>query len=222
MRLTFRLRFHTHYGQSLSLVADHKGLGWEGRVFPLEYLNWEFWQTSVEIDSHSSEPFRYHYFLLDTDGVVTQEAEKSRAFVPSAIEAQEVLLIDAWNDPALYENAFYTEPFQEVLLKFNRTGVCAGKPSLVTHTFKIKSPLLEQGQTICLLGGTPALGAWDTARALRLAREGREPFFTVRADLSGANSPIEYKYGIWDVTKNSFIAYEGGPNRVLYDQVIPS
>ena len=51
MTLTFKLRFHTKYGQSLWLTGDHEilGGGQVERAIPLQYLNEEFWQATITL-----------------------------------------------------------------------------------------------------------------------------------------------------------------------------
>src|SRR5215831_7253827 len=51
MRLTFQLRFHTQYGESLYLTGNHELFGADKveNAIPLEFLNDEFWRVTVVI-----------------------------------------------------------------------------------------------------------------------------------------------------------------------------
>src|SRR5262249_55065609 len=133
----------------------------------------------------------------------------------------EALILDAWNFPGYYENAFYTEPFQKVLLAANHTPVETVAPVTATHIFRVKAPLLTKGRTLCLLGGNGTLKNWDTAAPVLMSRAAGEDCFTVQLDLSGESFPIEYKYGVYDGTSHQFVRFEDGNNRVLRDNIAP-
>ena len=128
-----------------------------------------------------------------------------------------VLFVDSWNAAGYFENAFYTEPFKNVLLKNSFATIDVPTPKIVTHQLKVKSPLLTPTQTICLLGDSAHLQAWDAKNPILLSRKEGEDYFSVSLDLSKAKFPIAYKYGIYDVAKKSFVAFENGNNRILLD-----
>ena len=189
MKLTFKLRFHTRYGQSLWLTGDHEILG-GGRVeraIPLQYLNEEFWQASITLPEAAATnvEIHYNYILREADGLTIQDWGNGRTIHPAAFAQAEVLIIDAWNNEGFFENAFYTEPFQQVLLKPDHTEVRGPAPRVATHTFKVKAPLLAKGQTLCLLGDAMVLGHWDTAKPLLLDRVAAPP-----RGVRGATTPL--------------------------------
>jgi 4-alpha-glucanotransferase len=225
MRITFQLRFHTQYGQSLLLSGNHEIFGNEiiEKAIPLEFLNEEFWRITFVMPQgtlpHAS--ISYHYILRERDGTLVHDWGQDRAVNLAELAADEVLVIDSWNAPGYPENAFYTEPFRKVLLSGNHAEVLSAFPGKVTHTFKIRAPLLLKTQTLCLLGSGPALGEWDTDRPVLLNRTGGKDFLWGELDLSQERFPLSYKYGVYDVETRSFIRYEDGANRTLYDSVRP-
>jgi 4-alpha-glucanotransferase len=223
MNLTFRLRSRTSYGQSLLIVGNHQRLG-KGRVenaVPLHYLDDEFWEVTLALpkSADTKTPIAYNYLLRNADGSTIEDWGSGRTISPASFKHDELLIIDSWNDPGAFENAFYTEPFQQVLLKANHTEVRTPTRRAATHTFKIKAPLLAQGQTLCLLGEAEALGNWSTVEPILLSRIAGEDFLSVQLDLSRQSFPIAYKYGVYDVERKTFIRYEDGDNRVLDDAV---
>ncbi|HEV2437990.1 MAG TPA: 4-alpha-glucanotransferase [Verrucomicrobiae bacterium] len=225
MTLTFKLRFHTRYGQSLWLTGDHEilGGGEVERATPLRYLDQEFWQASITLpkEAATNVEIHYNYVLREADGLAIQDWGNGRAINPAAFAQEEVLIVDAWNNEGFLENAFYTEPFQQVLLKPNHTEVRGPALSDATHTFKVKAPLLEKGQTLCLLGDAAALGNWDTAQPPLLDRTAGSDFLSVRLNLSNQSFPLTYKYGVYDVERKVFVRHEAGGNRILYDASAP-
>src|SRR5208282_3122601 len=226
MKLTFKLRYYTSQGQSLWLVGNHEMLG-NGQVekaVPLHYLNEEFWQATIPLAKEAvpDVEIAYNYILREAGGLTIQDWGNGRVINPAALAQEEVLIIDAWNHEGLFENVFYTEPFQRVLLKDNHAEVRVPAPRVATHTFKVKAPLLARGQTLCLLGDAAALGNWNAVEPLLLNRAAGEDFLNVQVDLSHQSFPITYKYGVYDVEKKAFVRYEDGNNRILRDTIVPN
>src|ERR1051326_4734486 len=121
MRITFKLRYHTNYGQSLLLTGDHEifGNGNIEKAIPLQYLDEEFWQIVIFIPKGAVPDARiiYHYVLRNSDGLLVDDWGNDRVVNLGAFGQDEIVLIDSWNYAGAFENAFYTEPFQKVLLK---------------------------------------------------------------------------------------------------------
>jgi 4-alpha-glucanotransferase len=225
MRLTFQIRFHTQYGQSLWLTGNHAlfGQGELERAIPLQYHDDSSWQLTLVLPSAArpDADITYNYILRNADGSVVYDWGNDKHINLARFTHDEVLLIDSWNHAGFFENAFYTEPFKRVLLKGTHTPVDLPGPQVVTHQFKVKAPLLTKGQTVCLLGNTAALGNWNPARTVLLARAPDEDFFCAGLDLTGGSFPLAYKYGVYDIDQRAFVRFEDRPNRVLYDAVSP-
>jgi 4-alpha-glucanotransferase len=225
MKLTFRLRFHSRFGQSLWLTGSHPWLGGGEleKAVPLEYLNEEFWQASIALPPDASNiPIRYDYLLRNADGSQVVDWGCDRVLIPSEFGRDELQVIDSWIDTGAIENAFATEPFKKVLLAPNATGVPAPIPADPTHTFRVKAPLLAKGQTLCLLGDGEALGNWDTKTPILLSRLAGQNDLSAKLDLRAQPFPVAYKYGVFDTEKNNFVRHEDGVNRVLHDSVVPN
>ena len=228
MNLTLRLRFRTYFGQTILVSGEHEvlGNGDPEKALPLQYLDTESWQATVSIsdDQIASTPISYHYILQNPDGTTIHDWGNGRSIIPASFKQNNLLVIDSWNHAGFHENAFYTEPFRQVLLRSNHTEVRNPAPEFATHTFKIKAPLLSKGQTLCLLGEGEMLGNWNTntAAPILLNRIADEDFLSVQLDLSGQSFPIAYKYGVYDIERKTFVCYEGGANRALHDVVAPN
>jgi len=223
MRLIFRLRFHTQYGQSLFLTGNHEifGGGAIEKALPLHYLDDQFWEVAVVLpaDAMPRAEIIYNYAVRNPDGSVIYDWGADKVINLATISQAEVLIIDSWNDAGFYENAFYTEPFKRVLLKGQHTAFQIHPPPSPTHTFKVKAPLLTRGQTVCVLGNTSELKNWNTAEPILLGRESGKDFFEVELDLARASFPVAYKYGVYDLEKKAFVRFEDGENRVLSDSI---
>ena len=86
------------------------------RAIPLRYVNAEFWETTLVFPKNDSPSAAYNYVLKQPDGSVIFDWGADR-LIPPPGQAEEILVVDSWNPAGLFENAFYTEPFKEVLLK---------------------------------------------------------------------------------------------------------
>ncbi|HXR04958.1 MAG TPA: 4-alpha-glucanotransferase [Verrucomicrobiae bacterium] len=218
MNLTFRVRFATQTSQSLWLTG---GKPLPDRL-PLQFLDLESWQIKIPLPGGAENtPLNYSYTLHDSGGAQTTDWGRDRVLVPGGFDCEELLVIDSWNDAGFFENAFYTAPFKKVLLAENFTEIKTVAPPNPTHTFRVKSPLLAQGQTVCLLGEGATLGHWNTQSPILLGRRPDEDYFSVQLDLRGQTFPFAYKYGIFDVAKKTFVRYEDGANRILKDEIAP-
>jgi 4-alpha-glucanotransferase len=225
-KIIFQLAFHTEYGQELFITGDHPllGNGIEENAIPLQYFNQDYWWLVLDIKTEDlvNSDIVYHYILRNADGIVNYDFGQDKTINLTKIKAEELLVIDYWNHAGRIENSFYTEPFAEVLLKANHTKTAAKTSKKITHTLKVKSPLLGKGQALCLLGSSGGLGNWSTQNPLLMGREAGSDVYTISLDLSKELFPIAYKYGVYDIVKKEFIRYEDGNNRVLYDISKPS
>lgn len=224
-KVTFQIKYHTKFGESLYVTGNHALLGKNNveDAFPLSYLNDEYWLGTLVIPSAQALPedISYNYVFKNVDGTTTVEWGEDKVIQPLTYKTEEVLLVDSWNSSAFIENTFYTEPFQQVLLKNNFTQVDSKTPEKVTHIFRVKAPLLSKGQTVCITGAVAELGEWDIENPLLLSRKAGEAWFTIPLDLTNSTFPFSYKYGVFDINTNQFIQYEDGKNRVLYDSSSP-
>lgn len=221
-KVTFQLKYHTQYGQSIFITANHPLFG-NGNIkdaLPLHYFNDEFWYTSLEINETdlAESNIVYNYFIKNNDGTIVFDCGHDKALsIPKNVG--ELLIIDAWNYAGYIENAFYTEPFQQVLLKNEEFILNKAEPKNFTHTFSVKAPLLKQNQTLCLLGSCDELSNWETASPLLMKKKKGETQFKIKVNLSKVQFPIAYKFGVFDLEENKFLYFEDGNNRILYDSV---
>jgi 4-alpha-glucanotransferase len=215
-KLQFYLRFHTKFGQSLHISGNIDALGNHDpvRAFSLQYLNDDFWHGTLELEPAETATIQYNYFLRNNDGTVVEEWGADRAVDISREGTDEFQVIDTWNHSGEYENAFYTAPFQQVLLKEH---VAPGKTKYskkFSHIFKVKAPLLKKNEVVCLSGSGTALGEWDTDAPVMLTPAGN--WWTARVAIPKESFPLHYKYGVYDLKQKKFTRFESGQNRILY------
>jgi len=222
MKIDFYLRFYTQPGQSILLSGNWTVLGEDNpeKSYPLQYVNGEFWHASLEFVAFPAEPLIYHYILKGTDGTLTEEGGNDRRLDAPGTGIAEIQVIDTWNYAGEYENTFYTSPFLETLLPRHRATKKGRPRAAYSHVFRVKAPLLKEGETVCLLGSGNALRDWNQSDPIHLSPEGN--WWVTYLSIPPENFPIDYKYGIWDKKGKAFLRFESGPNRNLPGDARPS
>jgi 4-alpha-glucanotransferase len=69
------------------------------------------------------------------------------------------------------------------------------------------------------LGESAIIGAWDGVKAKPLYKVEGEQFFEIVLDVQKSNFPFVYKYGVYNTRSKTFVAFEEGNNRVVYEPV---
>ena len=215
MKLDFYLRFYTHPGQSIYLTGNLAELG-DGDVtaaLPMAYVNGEFWHLSLTVGAMPSEPIHYHYILRSPDGRLTEEWGDDKTIETPANEVEEISVIDTWNFAGEFENVFSTAPFRNVLLPHHKAGKKQKLKGAVTHVFRVKAPLLQEDELVCLLGNALALHDWQESDPLLLAPE--DDWWAISLSIPPESFPLEYKYGVYNKKEKRLTRYEAGANRQL-------
>ena len=216
MTLDFHLRFTTRYGQSLLLLGDHPSLG-GGEVdqaLPMQFLNDQVWQLSVNIPNVKGYPtLRYKYLLRDADGRITEEWGMDRT-LPADERQEHLLTVDTWSHAGEYEQTFYSGPFRNFLLP--RRTITSTETSTLPHktiTFRVKAPLLSAQESLRLVGSTASLGNWEETASIPMKFNGIgwEVTLPISSDVFSAR----YKYGVWNDDTDGWSRYENGSDRTL-------
>src|SRR5438552_3722658 len=123
MKLHFYVRFHTNFGQTLSVLGNIPVLGQDkpADAILMQYFNNDYWQLSIDIDPAEAARIHYKYVLTYADGFQVIEWGDDREVDISKTGIDEIQLVDTWNYSGEYENVFFTAPFHETLLKPNHT-----------------------------------------------------------------------------------------------------
>ena len=214
MKLDFYIRFHTKFGQKLALLGNLPALGNDEleKALPMSFYNEECWHASLEIDPDEVDHLNYRYVFFNEKGEAIREAERERS-VDLKKGNRDLVLMDTWNDNSFFENAFYTTPFTEVFFREPKK-VKVRKNENATHYFRVKAPLLEPNECLCMDGTGTAMNEWNKDEPLFLHKKGN--WWTTALDLSAAQFPIAYKYGIYNLKTDAFVGFEGGDNRILH------
>ena len=217
MILNFYVRFYTRFGEALYVSGTGNSLGNDDNLKPvaLHYLNNEFWHGQVELTDADIQlsKIRYKYIFKDATGYQIVEWGNDRIIDVQQNNVKQITLVDTWNHAGQTGNAFYTKPFQEVLLKNNVRADAVQQEKIFTHEFKVKAPLLSEDEQLCITGSSKYLGEWKTTKPLLLVKDGN--WWSVKINFANEDFPVVYKYGVYNNKEKKFKYFEGGNNRTL-------
>ena len=214
MTIHFYLRYHTVFGQVLCISGNNDFLGNNdpAQAVELSWFNNDYWYVKIELPSGFDDTVLYKYFLRDKDGSEIFDGEENRAIDLSAISAKTISVLDTWNAAGDLGNVFFTRPFSKVLLT-DITKIKTVFPKKYTYEFRVKAPLLQPGEIICMCGSTENLKNWSSSDPILFAPQ--NDWFVARIDLGQNEWPASYKYGIYNVDQKKLIRFEEGENRIL-------
>jgi 4-alpha-glucanotransferase len=215
MKIHFYLRFHTEMGQRLSISGDIKELGLNDLQdrFSLSYLNTDYWHGTIDVNPADSPKVHYKYILTNEDGFEVIEWGDDRKIDLTKAGVSEIEVYDTWNHAGEYENVFYTDPFQKVLLRTQDIKVKEKAVKTFSHIFKVKAPLLEKNEVPCILGSVAAMADWNTSAPVILNPE--TGWWSIKLSLPAEAYEITYKYGVYNTREKRFIKFENGTGRKL-------
>jgi 4-alpha-glucanotransferase len=214
MTIHFYLRFSTRFGQRIYVSGNNSQLGNDDldKAFPIEYLNEQFWHGTIKIDTAKDGLIQYKYILKEDGKEDTVEFGNDRMVLFSDVNADEIAFFDTWNYSGEIENAYFTQPFQDVLFK-NNTVVPLKLSKTYTHEFRVKAPVLQPDQVLCITGTAAVMNNWDTEKPILLSKN--KTWWKVRLNLIKDTFPVAYKYGVYNTKEKKFVAFERGSNRTL-------
>ena len=219
MTIYFYLRYHTNFGQTIFVIGNIDALGNDktAEAFPLSYLNDEFWFGKIDTPDKVPEEINYRYILREEGNVDIMDADKDKIIDPNIYHGKEIILMDSWNPEGEIKNSFYTKPFQQVLLpKPGRTPKLKEHRSF-THEFKIKAPLLNAEEWVCITGTGKIFKNWDIKELIPLKPSA--DWFRIKINFDKEDFPLRYKYGIYNTITKTFI-YESGSDRYLQNEPV--
>ncbi len=207
MSIHFHLYYSTQFGENLFVVTELlQGDSVTSVAYPLTYLNDALWYGAVDFDAAAGATLRYYYEWRNSSGVEQLEWGARQI----ALDGGTLEVYDYWTPPGSAENAFETQAFRVLAPR----PIISAKSGLHTHTFRVKAPLLDADEVVCLLGHGTALRTWDIKAPLLLQPD--DYGWSIALDLSAENFPLSYKYGVWNTRTRAFEGFEDGANRALY------
>ncbi len=214
MTIHFYLRYHTNFGQTLFITGNSDLLGNHdaAKAVEMSFYNNDYWHVKIDLPDHFDDTVSYTYFLKDADGTEVFDGEENRSLDFSSLASGSIAVWDVWNGGNDFRNAYFTRAFSKVLLS-HVARVRKRALKYFTHEFRVKAPLLRQGEVICMSGSTPNLKNWSTSDPIIMMP--RNDWFVANITLTKNDWPAAYKYGIYNVEEKRFVCFEDGENRFL-------
>jgi 4-alpha-glucanotransferase len=216
MKIIFNINYFTRPGQQICVSGAGNCLGNRdiSKAIVLKYTDNGNWAVEIEI-SKAVKLLEYKYFLKDESGSVIWEWGNERSFVLPKQTKDLIYIIDSWRAPGKEEKAMFSSAFSNVIMKINsaaKGGVSRAKNTL---QFRIQVPRIGQNYQVCVLGNQMKLGNWDKQKPLLLACDSSNLIWSGSINLSEIESPVKYKYGIYDTEKKELLTIEEGEDRYL-------
>ncbi|MEO8820724.1 MAG: 4-alpha-glucanotransferase [Ginsengibacter sp.] len=214
MKIKFYLRYQTVFGEELFIIGNNRFLGDNdpGNAVRLDWFNEDFWMAAIDFPEDFDDEIHYKYILKDRKGVQIFDGDEDRFIDLSVKRKKSYSVFDTWNSAGNLWNVFFTTAFNKILLPpFTKFKTIV--PKKITHIFRVKAPLLQPGETICLCGSTAHLKNWNVDDPILLTPQNN--WFTTRIFLEDNEWPASYKYGIYNVNEKKLVSFELGENRVI-------
>jgi 4-alpha-glucanotransferase len=214
MKISFYIRYSTVFGEELFITGNNEFLGDNdsSKSIPLVWYNEDFWRVIINFPDDFDDIIHYKYILKDKKGIEIFDGEENRYIHISSVNSNSYSVFDTWNPAGNVGNVFFTRAFSKILLP-PVTKIRMAKAKNANHIFRVKAPLLNAGETICLCGSTRNLRNWNTNAPIILTPENN--WYTASVSLEENEWPATYKYGIYNLNEERFIRFENGENRVI-------
>jgi len=214
MTINFYLKYHTVFGEELFISGNNSYLGDNDslKAIKLKWLNEDFWLVSIEFPKDFDDIILYKYILKDKNGLDIYDGEENRFVDLSFHQNKSFTIVDTWNAAGDIRNVFFTRAFSKTLLP-PVTKIKVSKIKRATHEFRVKAPLLNEDETLCLCGSTESLKKWNVNDPVLLSPKNN--WYKASIHLDENEWPATYKYGIYNLKEKKLIAFEEGENRIL-------
>lgn len=214
MKLTFRIRYRTTWGENVYAVIGEKnectvalstadGISWHGEY---EY----------PLPADPQQPVTYRYAIFRNGACTRKELGAiPHSFYPGNAQQQHYILDDCWRDlPAenhRYSSAFNGKYALSLPSKLpDSVGCCI--------TFRALCPGLDrQHQRLGVIGSCEALGKWESCRPIEM-KEVYPNVWHLTIDASTLKFPFEYKFVEINARTKAVEEWETRENRIFQIQ----
>lgn len=231
MKLRFTIHYRTEWGQQLVACVKYSAAdGTEKRVqLPMTTQDGDHWSVeTVAIESRRSpiESFTYYYIVADAEGRELRREWMGMSRQYAFDSTRTFIFNDQWHDIPLNSH-LYSAAYKvtDGMWKNDEdTGITAGSTSMKlplfrkTLLFRVSAPQLTKNQAVAVVGSHPALGSWNPARYMPMEHSDADNW-TATLNVDWIVMPLEFKYVVIDKTTHELLAWEGGDNRSVSDEL---
>lgn len=211
-KITFRINFHTKWGEQLCLVGSDPSIGnWDAEnAFPMYHNGDGEWEATL----HFTNPFalEYKYLVKSDDGTLHWEGGKNRILEKTACRLVEIR--DFWRPQTDADAAFHTQVFTKVLMPQTRIRqqlpVKSPKKSV---RFCLREPRVPKNKAVGIVGNLAALGQWKKPLLMECTMGA---VWHKEVALHRMKFPVYYKYVIVDRESGKIEHWEDGDERIIF------
>ncbi len=210
MKLTFNVNYRTEWGESLYLTGSVGALG-DGdlsKAIPMTLTGNETWTVMVEVPDSVAD-FTYNYIVRHDNGNIRREWGRPHRFTHQQ-NAHTFRIFDRWQDQPL-DKPYYSSAFTDCICH-RPEKACAIHPAAGMLTLSVDAPMIAPDEIVAVSGESEALGAWDTAKALRMS-DADFPTWTVNVPAAEIAPGSDYKFLILKKSTGEVVAWENRDNR---------
>jgi len=226
MYITFRIHYHTIWGQRLRLTASSPRLGnlIEDDAPDMNLVSPEsgLWELTVSIAKNDLVSLKYRYFVEDENQNLRIYECDDRDLKIVNTRCAKAVLNDTWRAPEDQENTLFSSAFTEGLLRPGKIWQDEPHPFPLQERdeflvrFQMHLARIENGHRLGITGNSPALGDWNVDKGIMMSNEGH-PQWRAEVALTAKDFPLYYKYFIYDEVNDSFLFFEAGEDRFIPD-----
>ncbi|MGF7140717.1 4-alpha-glucanotransferase [Roseimarinus sediminis] len=210
MKVTFRINYHTQWGESIWIAGSIKGLGnWDKELaYPMVFNGKGEWEAVLNFKKQKN--FEYKYFLKSHHKAYW-EAGANRQY--SVDTAHHVEIRDYWRPQAEADSVYFSKLFSEALMPHPNEGSEATPLPDKALVFQLRAPRVPKGSQLAITGNAPELGNWKKPLLMNAADF---PVWRAVIDMSKIQFPLSYKYLLIDQSGRKITHWEEGDERQLF------
>ena len=216
MKITFRIRYRTRWGESLYVSGDVAQLGLNeihsARQMHLDGA--DLWELEIEVPEGTAVKYQY---IVKSDDAPWRFEWGGKHTVAPAKGVRKVVIEDAWQDIP-HDKPYYSSAFVDGMLG----RVCrdeALNPAPGAINVRVLAPMIEPDEVLAVAGEGSVLGEWQPDLALKM-NDAHFPLWEVNIPASRLRLPLQYKFVILKKATGEAVAWENRDNRVL-DGIAP-
>ncbi len=207
MKLTFKLDYHTNWGESVFLIGslpvlnDGVEMRSEGSDMP-----------SATIDlSPAQAILDYRYEIRGHNGAVLRREWGKPRHLKLDARLENITLLDHWQDIPT-NKPFFASAFTGCIFRHEDRHVHSTRSGMVE--IRVDAPMVPRDAVIAVSGNCDALGNWNPDEAA-VMNCGSFPVWTIQLPLSELPGHLEFKFMIKDSGNPENFQWENHDNRTL-------
>lgn len=216
MKITFRIKYRTRWGESLYISGDDARLGLND-VHSARLMNLtgtDLWELTLDVPAGTA--LKYKYIVKSEDA--PWRFEWGEPHTLAAVNGlKRILVEDSWQDVPK-DKPYYSSAFVDGMLRreCRDERIC---PVSGAINIRVWAPMIEPDEVLAIAGEAPELGAWIPALALKM-NDANFPLWEANIPAASLKLPLQYKFVILKKDTKEAVAWENRNNREL-DGTVP-